>query len=114
MNIRDFPDALIRKAKMFGFERGMTLREVAIQAMEVLVGSEPRRAETSHRPGTGGSFDADEHKAAKGTQEALPANRGRVNSATQTYERPDSAEIPTDPKPAKKSRFSNLPVMGDR
>lgn len=62
-------------------------------------GAEPRRAETSHRPGTGGSESADERQAAQYTQEALPANRGRVNSATQTYERPDSAEMPTAPLP---------------
>jgi len=61
------------------------------------MGAEPRRAQTSHRPGTGGSPSADVQRAAQDTQEALPQNRVRVDSATQTYERPDSAAMPTAP-----------------
>ena len=65
--------------------------------LDIFCGAEPRRAETSHRPGTGGSLSADEGRAALDTQEALPVIRDRVNSATQTYERPDSAEMPNSP-----------------
>ena len=91
LNIRDFPDQLIRKAKMFGFERSMTLREVVIQAMETLVGSEP-------------------HKAEQSSPEPTSEHAGDALSYTLGMRETNSADM----ERTRKSRFSRLPVLGEK